>query len=476
MKDVIVVGAGIAGLSAAWRLRHRNVMVLEADHRVGGRVRSERRGPYWLNWGGHVYAGAGSATQSLVDSVGVQSAPVLGLLKGLHINGKLYLDGKLETTPFRAPMSFQSRIALITKGVKIRYAVHKYAKMVAKRPGEDHRVHQQRVYDFMNDQTFSEWIGPLPEDTDALFRPTISRCAGTPEQVATGAGVGYFNLVLTKGDGGGLSQYICGGASNLTETITAALGERVHLGAKVDEVVHEKNGVIVRYTKDGVSYEEKARYVVLATQAPITREIAKDIDPKTREALDIIKYGPWLSAAFLTNETTPQVWDNTYAIATPKRSFYVAFNMSNAVRNHEPFRQQGSSIMTFSPAETAQRLINKTEPEILDILLRDLDEMFPGFSKTVVESQVDRWKLGGPYCFPGRAKLQPFLTRPLGRIYLAGDYLGTFYTETAIQTGQTAAMDILSHLGTESLKTVADKKPRDAEKKQKQTKEISCHN
>jgi oxygen-dependent protoporphyrinogen oxidase len=42
--------------------------------------------------------------------------------------------------------------------------------------------------------------------------------------------------------------------------------------------------------------------------------------------------------------------------------------------------------------------------------------------------------------------VQPALERPLGRLFLAGDYLGTSYAETAIETGTTAAAAIAAAL------------------------------
>ena len=36
MRDAIVIGGGIAGMSAAWRLRHSDVLVLEGSNRIGG--------------------------------------------------------------------------------------------------------------------------------------------------------------------------------------------------------------------------------------------------------------------------------------------------------------------------------------------------------------------------------------------------------------------------------------------------------
>ncbi|MDT8862876.1 FAD-dependent oxidoreductase [Alkalihalobacillus sp. MEB130] len=444
MKDVIIIGSGLAGLSAAWRLKHHDILLLESDDRVGGRVRSERRGDYWLNWGGHLYAGPGSATDELFKSVGTTALPVPGILSAMSLNGKLLLGGRVELYPFRVPMSWKSRFAMMLAGAKVRAAVIKYSKVAKKRPAEDYRVQQQRVLEFMSDRTFAEFTGELPPDADAIFRPTVSRSTGSPETMTAGSGIGYFNLIWNKSEG--LSRNILGGPSTLTNTIATTLGERVQLNAKVFEVFQKEDSVVVRYNQDGVEREEEARYAVLATPAPITKKIAVNMDPEISNALGKIKYGPHVSAAFLTNETGPQVWDDVYAFATPKRSFDIILHQSNLARSMETERQRGSSLMTFSPGESGRRLIDKSDEEIIQIYLKDLNEIFPGFSDNVVEAHVNKFPLGSAYVFPGREKLQPLLTKSAGRLFLAGDYLGTYYTETAIQTGFTAAQNVNSLL------------------------------
>ena len=74
--EVVVVGGGIAGLTAAYALRDRDVLLLEADDRVGGRIYSEPRGDVWLNFGAHVFAGPESASGRLFEELGVEAAPV----------------------------------------------------------------------------------------------------------------------------------------------------------------------------------------------------------------------------------------------------------------------------------------------------------------------------------------------------------------------------------------------------------------
>lgn len=448
MKDVVIVGAGLAGLSAGWRLRHWDTVLLESDARVGGRIRSERRGAYWMNWGGHVFAGLGSSTDSLLNEVGVAAVNIPGSLQALSMNGKFIREGHIATYPFRIPMSLKSRFDTLRAGMKVVGGVAKYTGVVRQRAGESGAQRQQRIYDFENTSSFQDFIGDISEDAAALFKTTVTRSAGNMDQISAGAGIGYFSLVL--GIGQGLSRGIVGGPSTLTESIAAALGDRIQLGAAVHEVVHKKNSVVVRYTQAGVEREVEARAVVLATTADVSHRIGVDLPENLLDALSQVKYGPHVSTAFLTNETSARPWDDIYAIAAPKRSFAIALNQASIVRGTESVRQPGGSFMTFSPAALGSALLDKSDDEVVATHLADLDDVLGhGFADSVVEAKAARWKVASPYCFPGRAKIQSTLMRGTDRVFLAGDFMGTLYTESSITSGFSAAQEVASLVATQ---------------------------
>jgi oxygen-dependent protoporphyrinogen oxidase len=452
VRDVVIVGGGLAGLTAGWSLRHLDTVLLEADDRTGGRIRSEQRGAYWLNWGGHVFAGPGSATDTLLQEVGVAAVEVPGSLTSMSMNGTFLRSGRVETYPFRLPMSLQARAAVITTGIKVGAAVIRYAQVVRRRPDEDGAARQQRIYDFENERTFKDFVGDLPEDADALFRTTVTRSAGETDQISAGAGIGYFSLVWNVGQG--LNRGIVGGPATLTQAVATALGDRVELGAEVHEIVHRSDSVVVRYRHHGADHEVEARAVVLATPATVSHRVAVDLPADVRDALGAVRYGPHVSAAFLTDETSPRRWDRVYAISAPKRSFAIALNQASIVRGREQRegqpRRPGGSIMTFSPGNLGRDLLDRSDDEVVQTHLADLEQVLgTGFADSVVESGVARWRDGSPYSFPGRGRLQPTLTRRGGRVLLAGDYLGTLYTETAIQTGYAAAREAVDLLATE---------------------------
>ena len=432
MHDVVVIGGGIAGLSAAWALRDRDVVVLEASDRVGGRIRSERRGRYWLNYGAHVFGGPGTPTDRLLRETRVEAVDVPGVLTGVSLEGRLVAGGRIETYPLRLPLSARDRLAFARTGIRLRLGVARYDRIL--RSGN-----QERVLAYLGDRTFADWLGPVPPAVDAVLRPTIQRSSGEPEELAAGYGIGYFHLVWDRS--GGLARNILGGPATLPESIAASLGERVRLDSAAEECVADRDSVRVSYAGGG---ELSARFAVVATQAHVTRALLPGLPEDVRAALAEIVYGPYVLAAFLTNEPGPTPWDGLYAVATARRSFNMLFNMANVLRRGA--REPGGSLMVYSGASLGRELWDVDDARVVETYLRDLDEVLPGARSIVAEAVVHRWKHGLPYVRPGRHRIQRVLERPHGNVFLAGDYLGTRYTDTAIRTGLAAAAAVRDRL------------------------------
>lgn len=443
MHDVIVVGSGIAGLTAAWSLRDLDVVVLEADDRVGGRIASERRGEYWLNWGAHVFAGPASASGRLLEDLGVEARPVPGRLAAVSLRGRVVSSGPVESFPFRLPLSLRSRAALVRVGVKLRLAVRRYAAAAAEWEGESAAQRQQRLLEFLDDRSFAEFAGPLPADVDALFRCTLTRSSGEPEELAAGYGIGYFHLVWNRGEG--LSRNLVGGSATAIEALVVALPGRIRTGSRVTAVERAEDGVRVRCAGVGGDVTLAARACVVATPAHTTREIVTGLPPDTLAALEAIPYGPYVVGAFLTEEREAMPWDGVYALATPHRSFGMLFNTANVLRG-DGARHPGGSLMVYAAADLARRLDGLDDEAVAERFRADLYDLYPQARGIVAETVVRRWERGLPYPRPGRSLLQPALLRPLGPIHLAGDYLGTWYTETAVQTALAAAAAIRGRL------------------------------
>ena len=178
-RDVVIVGGGIAGLSAAWRLRHRDVLLLEAGDRLGGRMRSDPCGDYWLNFGAHLFPAPGSLVDRMARECGLETVPVTGGMMGLAVGSTILDGGRVETYPFRLPLSLRERIAFARAGLKVQLR-----RPPLPRGAEDR-------YAFEDDRTFAEFLGPLPPAVREIFScaaPSRHRRARTSSPRAAGSG------------------------------------------------------------------------------------------------------------------------------------------------------------------------------------------------------------------------------------------------------------------------------------------------
>jgi len=227
------------------------------------------------------------------------------------------------------------------------------------------------------------------------------------------------------------------------DALADGLSDRIVAGAAVRDVAVD--GDLVRVRTD--DRELQARHVVLACKAFETAAlVSQGLPEETGTALEAIPYGPTVVMGVLTGEPGPMPWDDLYALATPTRSFNMLFNAANVLRPRSLERQPGGSLTLSRPGHAALELFERSDAEIEQTFLDDLYAIFPEARGIVRETLLLRMPRMLPYIAPGRAALKPALERPLGRLHLAGDYLGTSYTETSVQTGTAAGLAILEQI------------------------------
>jgi oxygen-dependent protoporphyrinogen oxidase len=420
--DVVVVGAGISGLVAAWELRDLDVLVLEASNRVGGKILSESRGRYWLNLAAHVFPGDRTTLGRVVAEVGLGTEPIRGSTMGVAVDGRIVHGGSPATYPLRLRLPPSARLSLARAGLRIRKAVSEYRSISEDAQDQPARVTRQRLLAYRDDQTFAEFLGPLHPAADALIRAAVNRVAAEPEELAAGAGAAQFAATFS----GGSSEFqrnLRGGSSRLPQELHDRLRTAIRLGARATRIANTARGVEITYRSSNESRLVHASAAVLAVPAPEARRVLSDPPEALRVALENIVYGPFVVAAILTDERRPMPWDGLYAVVVPGKSFNMLFNIASLTRNDPP-RAPGGSLMVYGASRLGRKLVELSDDDVRRTFVRDLEAVLPEVRGHIEEIVVHRWPEGIPYSRPGRHLYQEALETPVGRIFLAGDYIG----------------------------------------------------
>lgn len=439
--EVVVVGAGMAGLMAATTLSGRDVVVLEGAGRTGGRVETVRRGDYWVNVGTQFTEGTGA----LIDALHRHEI-TMGTLEGKTV--ALALDGKQVDTsnPFslmiRSRMSVLDRLGLAAVGTRIlanvpflemspenRWAQRVRAKLDA-RPASF--VLRGVTSDLTRDMVRSwsgQWMGCEPEETAATqFIFSMGILLTDPGKVP--------NLSLPAG-----------GNQTLTDVLTADLGDKVRLNSPVRSVEWTDDGVVVDYDDEDGPACLRARRAIVAVPADVAVQIMPGLPPQHRKAFDDIRYGRYVVVGYFTHEEGPQRWDDHLAVSTPQSSsFQAVFNHAAALRRPGP-REPGGALACFAGGAEADRLFALSDEEIVDRFTADLLTLYPELEGKVDDGIVRRHPRVVPFWAPGGRASLPTLRQNLGPVHLAGDYqLDVPSLADAAASGEQAAHKVLTSL------------------------------
>ena len=161
-RDVVIVGGGIAGLTAALHLRDLSPLVLEAEQRVGGRILSQRRGDLALSVGAHMFPPPDSVVGRFVTEFGLEVMPITGSMLNIYHRGKLIRDTRPELFPFLLPLSLAGRVSFAKAGLRLKQDATRYMELIQPRPGDTDAAIRLRALRHRGDETFAHFLGSAP--------------------------------------------------------------------------------------------------------------------------------------------------------------------------------------------------------------------------------------------------------------------------------------------------------------------------
>jgi oxygen-dependent protoporphyrinogen oxidase len=445
-RDVVIVGGGIAGLTAARELRDLHPVLLEASDRVGGRIWSRQRGDLALSVGAHMFPPPTSTVGRQVTEYGLSVLEITGSMLNVAMGGRLVRDSRPELLPFRLPLTMGARVSFARAGRRIKRDADAYMKLIERRPGDTDSDVRLRGLVHGGDRSFADFLGKLHPDVYRIFEALANRSIADPDEISQSAMAALFGHVWDSGD---LGRNMRGGSGRLPEAIGRDLGPIVRTRTRATAVMPDGAGVRVLVEGPAGADEIRARTAIVAVPVPHVAGLLGDsLTPELADALSLVRFGPMVVLSILTSETEPMPWDDLYSVLTPDARFNMFFNHANAL-NGTGAPKQGSVLMVYAGGGRARALAGRSDDEIRDVFLDDLDQLFPQVRPRVAETWVKAWEHAGPFAAAGRWRGQAALEQGLAdRIFLAGDGISEFVSmETAARTAVDAAAAVRRVVG-----------------------------
>ena len=448
--DVVVVGAGLAGLSAALKLKGRghSVAVLEARDRVGGRTLNHplnRREV--VEVGGQWVGPTQHRIQGLIRELGLKTFPTYNTGQNVYYRSGAPI--KRQTYTGAIPPANAASLAEIA--VLLARLNEMAAEVPLERPWKAARAAE---YDGQTLETFKLANTATAEARDLFDLGIQAVFAAEPRDLSLLHALFYIhsagsfeNLIDTAG--GAQEQRVVGGSQLIALRMARRLGRSVVLEAPVFEIERRRRDLLVHSPRGSW----RARRVIVAVPPTLAGRI---------------RYSPRLPGQ--RDQLTQRVPMGTVikTMVVYDRPFWreegltgQATSDTGAARityDNSPPDGGPGVLLGFIEGAHARHLLGASRRERRTAVLSSLERYFGPRARKNARRYIEKswadeqWTRGcyGGYMPPGVwLDYGEALRRPVGRIHWAGTETATVwngYLDGAVQSGRRAAGEVLRHL------------------------------
>ncbi|MGL2994722.1 flavin monoamine oxidase family protein [Flavobacterium sp. TSSA_36] len=464
-KKVVIVGAGIGGLNAAYQLSKSgiNATVYEGSFRLGGRILTHYNDA--LQMGIHPEFGG--------DFVDSNHEDMLALAKEFNLElVDMYAESKAAALVHETYFFDGRHISdeeIIKEFKKIAPKILKDAESL----GEDYDTPAALAFDKMTLSAYIKSLKCVQWLKDAFTAAYLAEFGlDTSEQSA----INFLDMIDTdtsegfKIFGDSDEKYrIKEGNSKLIENIAAKLQQPVVLNSMLT-AISKKNEKYILTFKD--NKEVEADFVILTLPFTMLREVKMDLPemtPEKKNSIQELGYGqnnklfigyenrPWREGknkfyGYLFHKDIHDGWDSSSikSVASNKGAYCCFFGGDESIRL--------SKIAINNKYAPANHIWKTDLPENeISRYLHELDEVFPGSKKAYANKHVFAawstypWVKASYTCpKPGQWNTAMLHTAaPIGNMFFAGEHCSVDYQgfmNGAAETGRIAAQEVIKKM------------------------------